>query len=144
MRITSKPLKGGLVAKKFVTITQKCVRSQVQFLLGVNNLEWSRQPPENRAGDGQGQHGQQHRAPCWSGALIFPKVQLMYIFNLFIHNANLKPDTTKNTILFTSSFYRSNCSFILISIMFFYSYTFLKRSLFSNCPGHSKSLKRPC
>ncbi|GJS44146.1 50S ribosomal protein HLP, mitochondrial-like protein [Tanacetum coccineum] len=40
------PLKGGLMAKEFVVITLKCVRSQVQFLLGANNLEWPRQPPE--------------------------------------------------------------------------------------------------
>lgn len=34
-----KPLKGGLVAKELVTIPLKCVRSQVQFLLGANNFE---------------------------------------------------------------------------------------------------------
>ncbi|GJZ13958.1 hypothetical protein Tco_0549188 [Tanacetum coccineum] len=38
--------KSGIVAKGFVAITLKCVRSQVQFLLGANNLEWPRQPPE--------------------------------------------------------------------------------------------------
>ncbi|GJX22238.1 hypothetical protein Tco_0226683 [Tanacetum coccineum] len=37
----------NLVAKGFVAITLKCVRSQVQFLLGANNLKWPRQPPEN-------------------------------------------------------------------------------------------------
>ncbi|PWA82484.1 curculin-like (mannose-binding) lectin family protein / PAN domain-containing protein [Artemisia annua] len=37
---------GGLVVKGLVTITLKCVRSQVQFLLGANNFKWPRQPPE--------------------------------------------------------------------------------------------------
>ncbi|GJT24056.1 protein semi-rolled leaf 2 [Tanacetum coccineum] len=37
---------GGLVAKGVVAIALKCVRSQVQFLLGANNLKWPRQPPE--------------------------------------------------------------------------------------------------
>nr|GEV29376.1 hypothetical protein [Tanacetum cinerariifolium]GEV30301.1 hypothetical protein [Tanacetum cinerariifolium] len=39
--LIKKPLKGDLVAKGFVDITLTCVRSQVQFLLGANNLEVS-------------------------------------------------------------------------------------------------------
>ncbi|PWA40111.1 RWP-RK domain-containing protein [Artemisia annua] len=37
---------GGLVVQGLGIITLECVRSQVQFLLGANNLKWPRQPPE--------------------------------------------------------------------------------------------------
>ncbi|GKB34833.1 hypothetical protein Tco_0879775 [Tanacetum coccineum] len=37
--LENQPLKGGLVAKGVVAITLKCVRSQVQFLLGTNKFE---------------------------------------------------------------------------------------------------------